>query len=334
MLNNTPMTNTLSTLLLLFFSFYSHAQNYTIVLHGGAGNGITRENFNEEKIAQYEEKMQEALMTGGAVLDTGGTATDAVVAVISILEDSPLFNAGKGAVFTYDEINEMDASIMRGSDLNAGAVAGVTTIKNPITAARAVMENSPHVMLSGKGAEEFASTQKLELVKPEYFQTDDRRRSLQRYLKKQGAISDTSWQDSKMGTVGCVVLDSHGNLAAGTSTGGMTGKRYGRIGDSPIIGAGTYADNQTCAISCTGHGEYFIRYAVAHDVSARMAYGGASLEEAAETIIMEVLLEAGGDGGLIGVDKEGNVVMPFNTDGMFRAFLKEGEEPVVLMFGE
>lgn len=328
------MKNIQSTLLLLFFTLCVHAQDYTIVLHGGAGNGITRENLNEEKVAEYEEKMQEALMVGAAVLDTGGTATDAVVAVISVLEDSPLFNAGKGAVFTYDEINEMDASIMRGSDLNAGGVAGVTTIKNPITAARVVMNNSPHVMLSGKGAEEFAAIQKLELVKPEYFQTDDRRKSLQRYLKKQGATMDTSWQDTKMGTVGCVVLDSHGNLAAGTSTGGMTGKRYGRIGDSPIIGAGTYANNQTCAISCTGNGEYFIRYAVAHDVSARMAYGGSNLEEAAETIINDVLKQAGGDGGLIGVDKEGNVVMTFNTDGMFRAFLKEGEQPVVLMFGE
>ncbi len=310
------------------------AQQYTIVLHGGAGNGLTRENFNDEKVAKYERKMAEALKAGQAILDTGGEATAAVIAVIKVLEDSPLFNAGKGAVFTYEGTNEMDASIMNGKDLNAGAVAGVTTVKNPITAANAVMNNSPHVMLSGKGAEQFSADQKLRLEKPEYFQTEEKKKSLERSKKSQGALSDSLWEDTKMGTVGCVVLDKQGNLAAGTSTGGMTGKRYGRIGDSPIIGAGTYANNATCAISCTGHGEYFIRYNVAADVSARMAYSGVSLQEAAQTVIQQVLREAKGDGGLIGVDKDGNITMEFNTKGMFRAHVKEGEEAVVEMFGE
>ncbi len=310
------------------------AQQYTIVLHGGAGNGLSRENFNDEKVALYEQKMGEALKAGQAILDTGGEATTAVIAVIKLLEDSPLFNAGKGAVLNYDGINEMDASIMRGSDLNAGAVAGVTTVKNPITAANAVMNNSPHVMLSGKGAEHFAAEQKLQLAKPGYFQTEEKKKSLERYKKSHGSIPDSLWEDTKMGTVGCVVLDKNGNLAAGTSTGGMTGKRYGRIGDSPIIGAGTYANNQTCAISCTGHGEYFIRYNVAADVSARMAYSGVGLQEAAQTVIQKVLRDAKGDGGLIGVDKEGNITMEFNTTGMFRAYVKEGEEAVVEMFGD
>ncbi len=322
---------TLFTFLIVFYGF---AQQYTIVLHGGAGNGISRENLSKDKVSMYEQKMSEALKAGQAILDTGGEAAAAVVAVIKVLEDSPLFNAGKGAVFTYDGNNEMDASIMSGSDLNAGAVAGVTTVKNPITAARAVMNNSPHVMLSGKGADEFARSQNLVIVKPEYFQTEERKKSLERNKKSHGAIPDSLWEDTKMGTVGCVVLDKNGNLAAGTSTGGMTGKRYGRIGDSPIIGAGTYANNQTCAISCTGHGEYFIRYNVAADVSARMAYSGLSLQEAAQTIIQQVLREANGDGGLIGVDHAGNITMEFNTKGMFRAYVKEGEKAVVKMFGE
>ncbi len=321
-------------LFICLLSLISAAQQYTIVLHGGAGNGIKKENIDKEKVALYEQKMQEALQAGQAILDTGGEATAAVVAVIKVLEDSPLFNAGKGAVFTYNETNEMDASIMRGFDLNAGAVAGVTTVKNPITAALAVMNNSPHVLLSGKGADEFAEAQNLTIVNPDYFKTEERKKSLERNKKRSGALPDSLWEDTKMGTVGCVVIDKNGNLAAGTSTGGMTGKRYGRIGDSPIIGAGTYANNQTCAVSCTGHGEYFIRYNVAADVSARMAYSGVSLQEAAQTIIQQVLKEAGGDGGLIGVDKEGNITMEFNTSGMFRAFVKEGEEAVVEMFGK
>lgn len=317
------------TFLLSLFSFVQ-AQDYVIVLHGGAGNGIRKEIIGAEKQRAYEQKMQEALMAGTRVLDTGGAAFLAVVEVIKVLEDSELFNAGKGSVFTYDETNEMDASIMDGETLNAGAVAGIGIVKNPITAALAVMENSPHVMLSRQGAEEFVKSLGCEIVNPEYFRTEDRLKSIKRYKQEQGSLSD--WQDTKMGTVGCAVLDNNGNLAAGTSTGGMTGKRYGRIGDSPVIGAGTYADNKTCAISCTGHGEYFIRYAVAHDVSARMSYGDQSFDEAAKAVIHEVLKPAGGDGGLIGVDKDGNVVMEFNTSGMFRAYLKAGEKPVVKMF--
>ncbi|WP_417611596.1 isoaspartyl peptidase/L-asparaginase family protein [Owenweeksia hongkongensis] len=316
---------------LLLFVAFAQAQDYVIVLHGGAGNGIKKENINTEEKEAYELKMSEALLAGAKVLDTGGAAHLAVVEVIKVLEDSPLFNAGKGAVFTYDERNEMDASIMDGNTLNAGAVAGIGTVKNPITAALAVMQNSPHVMLSGKGAEDFAKLQGCEIVSEDYFKTEKRLKSLERYKKAQGAIS-ANWEDNKMGTVGCAVLDKNGNLAAGTSTGGMTGKRYGRIGDSPIIGAGTYADNNTCAVSCTGHGEYFIRYAVAHDVSSRMAYGNQSFQNAASAVIHKILKPAGGDGGLIGVDKDGNVVMVFNTSGMFRAYLKEGQEAVLEMF--
>lgn len=316
---------------LLLYAAFAQAQDYVIVLHGGAGNGIKEESINAEQQEAYEQKMNEALLAGSKVLDTGGAAHLAVVEVIKVLEDSPLFNAGKGAVLTYEAKNEMDASIMDGNTLNAGAVAGIGTVKNPITAALAVMQNSPHVMLSGKGAEDFAKLQACEIVSEDYFKTEKRLKSLQRYKKAQGAIS-TNWEDSKMGTVGCAVLDKNGNLAAGTSTGGMTGKRYGRIGDSPIIGAGTYADNNTCAVSCTGHGEYFIRYAVAHDVSARMAHGNESFQNAASAVIHKVLKPAGGDGGLIGVDKDGNVVMEFNTSGMFRAYLKEGQEAVVEMF--
>ncbi|AEV32415.1 asparaginase [Owenweeksia hongkongensis DSM 17368] len=316
---------------LLLFVAFAQAQDYVIVLHGGAGNGIKKENINTEEQEAYELKMSEALFAGAKVLDTGGAAHLAVVEVIKVLEDSPLFNAGKGAVFTYDERNEMDASIMDGNTLNAGAVAGIGTVKNPITAALAVMQNSPHVILSGKGAEDFAKLQGCEIVSEDYFKTEKRLKSLERYKKAHGSTS-TNWEDSKMGTVGCAVLDKNGNLAAGTSTGGMTGKRYGRIGDSPIIGAGTHADNNTCALSCTGHGEYFIRYAVAHDVSARMEYGNESFQNAASAVIHKVLKPAGGDGGLIGVDKDGNVVMEFNTSGMFRAYLKEGQEAVVEMF--
>ncbi|WP_417601725.1 isoaspartyl peptidase/L-asparaginase family protein [Owenweeksia hongkongensis] len=316
---------------LLLFVAFAQAQAYVIVLHGGAGNGIKKENINTEEQEAYQLKMSEALLAGAKVLDTGGAAHLAVVEVIKVLEDSPLFNAGKGAVFTYDERNEMDASIMDGNTLNAGAVAGIGTVKNPITAALEVMLNSPHVMLSGKGAEDFAKLQGCEIVSEDYFKTEKRLKSLERYKKAQGSIS-TNWEDNKMGTVGCAVLDKNGNLAAGTSTGGMTGKRYGRIGDSPIIGAGTHADNNTCALSCTGHGEYFIRYAVAHDVSARMEYGNESFQNAASAVIHKVLKPAGGDGGLIGVDKDGNVVMEFNTSGMFRAYLKEGQEAVVEMF--
>jgi beta-aspartyl-peptidase (threonine type) len=234
------------------------------------------------------------------------------------MENSPLFNAGKGAVFANDGTNQMDASIMDGKTQNAGAIGGVSNIKNPIVAARAVMEQSVHVMLSGKGAEEFAGEQGLEIVDPKYFHTDRRWNSLQKVMAQEREKKPMSEED-KHGTVGCVALDQHGNLAAGTSTGGMTNKRYNRIGDAPIIGAGTYADNASCAVSSTGHGEYFIRYAVAHDIAARMEYKGISLQKAAEEVVMDKLVEKGGSGGIISVDAYGNIALVFNSEGMYRA---------------
>lgn len=299
-----------------------HRTEWALVLHGGAGN-LHEEAINSELEAQYMVSLQQALEAGKKVLNEGGAALDAVESVIRMLEDNPLFNAGKGAAFTHDEGNELDASIMDGASMKAGAVAVVTNIKNPITAARAVMEHSMHVMLSGAGASQFAREQGLEIVDPEYFRTDRKWNDLQNLLKAE-----------KHGTVGCVALDRNGNLAAGTSTGGMANKRYNRIGDSPVIGAGTYASNATCAISCTGHGEYFIRYAVAHDISALMEYKGLSIKEAAELVVMEKLVKAGGEGGVIGVDRSGNITMTFNTPGMFRAYATADEKQGVYIFKE
>jgi beta-aspartyl-peptidase (threonine type) len=247
-----------------------------------------------------------------------------------MMEDCPLFNAGKGAVFNAEGKNEMDAAIMDGKTGLAGAVAGVTTIRNPITAARAVMAKSEHVMLAGKGAETFATEQGLAIVSPEYFFTQSR---WDAYLKAKANADSIDALDKKHGTVGCVALDKYGNLAAATSTGGMMLKKYGRIGDSPIIGAGTYADNNTCAVSTTGHGEFFIRNVVAYDISALMKYKGLSLIQAANEVIMIKLKNQGGDGGIIAVDKNGNIAMPFNTSGMFRGFIKSGGEMKVAMFG-
>ena len=293
-----------------------------IAIHGGAGT-ITRANLTTEQEAKYRETLKQAVEAGYAALNNGATSLDAVVIAINILEDSPLFNAGKGAVYTYDEAHELDASIMDGKTLNAGAVAGVKQIKNPIDAARAVMDKSVHVMLSGEGAETFAIQQGLEKVDNRYFDTPFRHEAL--IKAKQKLEKDTSaWQrpemlDYKFGTVGAVALDKNGNIAAGTSTGGMTAKRFGRIGDSPVIGAGTYANNQSCAVSATGHGEYFIRYNVAADICARVAYSGVDLEQAANTVIHKVLKPAGGTGGIIAIDAKGNISMPFNTEGMYRA---------------
>ena len=306
---------------------------YALAIHGGAGT-ITKENMTPEREASIREVLNEALSAGEAILKNSGSSLDAVEAVIMILENSPHFNAGKGAVFTNEGKNEMDASIMDGRNKNAGAIGGVTNVKNPILAARVVMEKSAHVLLTGKGAEEFAAEQGLEIVDPEYFFTQDRWESLQRMkAKTKGYLEINQTSDHKFGTVGAVALDKQGNLAAGTSTGGMTNKKYNRLGDSPIIGAGTYADNNTCAVSCTGHGEFFIRYAVAHDVSAMMEYKGTDFQSAADFVILEKLKAAGGDGGLIGVDKYGNIAMPFNTPGMYRGFVKPGER-AVLIYGE
>jgi len=250
----------------------------------------------------------------------------------AFMENSPLFNAGKGAVFTNAGKNELDASFMNGKTMNAGAVGGVTNIKNPILAAQAVMDKSEHVFLTGKGAETFAEEVGLELVDPKYFHTERRWNSLQRLLEKEGksgAILSEN-EDYKFGTVGCAALDKQGNLVAGTSTGGMTNKRYNRIGDAPIIGAGTYANNKTCAVSSTGHGEYFIRYAVAHDISARMEYLKEDLKTASDAVVNETLVKAGGSGGIIAVSKNGDVAMPFNTSGMYRGYAKPGEREVLI----
>lgn len=301
-------------------------EKYVIVIHGGAGV-MSKERMSEEQRAAYKAKLNEALELGESMLKNGATATDVVVKVINVLEDSPLFNAGKGAVFTHDGVNELDASIMEGKTLNAGAVAGVRDIKNPINAARAVMDHSEHVMLSGTGASEFAKQEGLEIVPNKYFFTESRYNSLQQLLKQERERE----KKDNMGTVGCVVLDSEGNLCAGTSTGGMTNKKYGRIGDSPIIGAGTYANNKTCALSCTGHGEYYIRLGFARDISALMEYKGLGVADACKEEIAK-LSAMNGDGGVIGVDAEGNIAMEFNTSGMFRGFIKASGEKEIAIF--
>lgn len=293
---------------------------YALVLHGGAGS-MNFENLPEPSQAVYKASLDSALQLGLVILDEGGAAIDAVEAVIRYMEDNPLYNAGRGAVFTSEGVNELDASIMNGSDLNAGAVAGVRDVRHPITAARTVMERSKHVMLSGAGASQFADENGLEIVDPSFFFTEKRYKSLQR-------IKD----EEKLGTVGCVALDRDGNLCAGTSTGGMTNKKYGRIGDTPIVGAGTYANNNTCGVSATGHGEYFIRWAVAHDISALMEYKGMDVEAAAREVVEKKLVEAGGSGGVICLDKYGRVAMVTNTSGMFRAYGNSDGDHQVAIF--
>ncbi|WP_439558957.1 isoaspartyl peptidase/L-asparaginase family protein [Dyadobacter sp.] len=345
-------------MLLSVLSLPSFAQDFsdkiTIVIHGGAGT-ITRANMSPDKEKAYKAALNEALQKGYAVLKKGGTSVEAVEATIHVMEDSPLFNAGKGAVFTNDGKNELDASIMEGKTLKAGAVAGVTNIKNPISAAIAVMNKSEHVMMAGAGAEKFAKEQGLELVDPSYFYTETRFKALEKtkaadkqeldhdakeekQIKKAPKTGVLLKEDliftegRKFGTVGCVALDKYGNLAAGTSTGGMTNKKYGRIGDAPIIGAGTYANNATCAVSATGHGEYFIRSVVAHDISALMEYKGLSLENAANEVVMKKLVERGGEGGIISLDRNGNIAMPFNSEGMYRGYIKGDGKTEVLIY--
>ena len=302
-------------------------KNIAIAIHGGAGT-IKKSKFTPEKEAAHRAKLSEALEAGYSVLDSGGTSIDAVTTAINVLENSPFFNAGKGAVYTHDERHELDASIMEGKNRQAGAVASVTRIENPINLARLVMEKSVHVMLSGQGAETFAEQNGVVMVDNNIFDTPHRYQSLQDAKKKmKKAQQNNSYQaahqildvEYKVGTVGAVALDSEGNLAAGTSTGGMTNKRFGRIGDSPVIGAGTFADNNSCAVSATGHGEYFIRYNVAADICARVQYQGKSIEQAGSEVIHDVLMNAGGTGGVIIIDIRGNISMPFNTKGMYRA---------------
>lgn len=308
----------------------------TLVIHGGAGT-IRKEHMTPERELAYHTALKHALDTGYQVLAAGGRSVDAVIAAITTMENSPLFNAGKGAVFTYTGKNELDASIMDGSNLMAGAVAGVTTIKNPIKAAYTVMTESPHVMLAGRGAEKFAAEHGLEIVDPSYFVDSARYRQYlqRRKAEHTGDATPANAEDKqkKFGTVGAVALDKFGNIAAGTSTGGMSDKRYGRVGDSPIIGAGTYANNATCGVSCTGWGEYFIRLSVAHDISALMEYGRLSLQEAADSVIMKKLPRLGGDGGIIALDHNGNISMTFNTEGMYRGYIKAGGEAKTFLYG-
>lgn len=307
-----------------------------IVIHGGAGT-INKANMTTEQERAYTETLTQAIEQGYKVLAQGGSSLDAVTQAVIVLEDSPLFNAGKGAVYTFDETHELDASIMQGQDRQAGAVAGIKTVKNPILLARAVMEKSEHVMLAGAGAETFADTLPLERVPNSYYNTPFRYEALQRAKKaltpqpQQAKVPfDPAW---RMGTVGAVAIDKDGNLAAATSTGGMTAKRYGRIGDSPVIGAGNFADNASCAVSATGHGEYFIRYQVASDICARVKYQGQSAQAAANDVISE-LASVGGTGGVIVVDAAGKLSWAFNTEGMYRAMLGSNTPLQVQIFSD
>ncbi len=308
---------------------------YAIAIHGGAGT-LSHTLMTPEKEARYRAALDSALQIGEAVLKNGGTSLDAVEQTITFLEDCPLFNAGRGAVFTHDGKNELDASIMDGNTQKAGAVGAVTNVKNPIKLARAVMDRSSHVLLTGRGAEQFAIENQIDTVPAKWFYTAERWQTLQEMLAEEKAKAagksgmDLPNRDYKFGTVGCVALDKNGNLAAGTSTGGMTNKRWNRLGDTPIIGAGTYASNDACAVSCTGHGEFFIRYAVAHDVWALMAYKGLSVTEATDLAINKKLVEKGGEGGLIAVDRMGNIALPFNSEGMYRGYAKPGERKILI----
>ncbi len=313
------------------------------VMHGGAGV-IKRGSLTPEREKEYRAKLEEAVLAGYKALQEGKTGLDAVEIAIMILEDSPLFNAGKGAVFTADGKNELDASIMDGKTLNAGAVAGLHKVKNPITLARAVMEKSEHVMMIGDGAEKFAAENNITLVPEKYFWTESRWNSLQKIIQQEEAKKKSAGDkpvsslrmlpENKFGTVGAVALDKDGNLAAGTSTGGMTYKKYGRVGDVPIIGAGTYAKNSTCAVSATGWGEFFIRLGVAKEISTLMEYRALPIQQAADQVIKKQLPDLGGDGGIVAIDKYGNIGISFNSEGMYRAYINSEGKPVVEIYGD
>lgn len=314
----------------------------TLAIHGGAGN-ITPAMMNREQESAYRSALEEALDQGYMVLQQGGSATAAVIAAVSCLENNPLFNAGKGSVFTKKGLHEMDAAVMNGQTLAAGAVAGVRNIRNPVMLAREVMYHSGHVFLSGKGAAEFALKQGIPFEPDEYFFNKERyeqwveiRDSDFTQLDHKGDHLKKGGQggDYKFGTVGAVARDAHGNLAAATSTGGMTNKRFGRIGDSPVIGAGTYANNRTCAISCTGHGEFFLRSVAAYDVSCLMEYKGYTLREASDIVVKDKLVKLGGEGGLIGVDAAGNYVFSFNSAGMYRGVVQDNGPRITAFYGE
>jgi L-asparaginase / beta-aspartyl-peptidase len=308
---------------------------YAIAIHGGAGT-ILRSSMSAEKESAYKQALADAVHAGQVILSKDGSSLDAVESAIRSLEDNPLFNAGKGSVFNHRGIHEMDASIMDGSNLMAGAVAGIRTIKNPISLAKNVMLNSEHVFLAGDGALDFAEKMKAESMENDYFFVQQR---YDQYLEAKASDSvqldhTVSKNEKKFGTVGAVALDVHGNLAAGTSTGGMTNKKNGRVGDTPIIGAGTYANNKTCAISCTGHGEFFIRAVVAYDISCLMEYKGLNLKEACDLVVKQKLVKLGGEGGLIALDAHGNIELPYNSDGMYRASLKQGAKMYTAIYAD
>jgi len=325
----------MNVLPILAFAFgtvtMSQAATPVLVIHGGAG--VVARDVTPEREKAVRAALQRALESGYAQLKAGKPALDAVTAAITILEDDPLFNAGKGAVFNHDGKNELDAAIMDGATLRAGSIANVHRVKNPILLARAVMEQSPHVMMVGDGAEQFAKSVGIELVAPGYFHTDERWRQLQSALKEEREKTAAPAKAPHHGTVGAVALDTQGHLAAGTSTGGMTNKRYGRVGDSPIIGAGTYA-NAKCAVSATGWGEYYIRANAAHDICARVEYGGKPLAQAAKEVVMDVIPKLGGDGGVIALDADGNFAMPFNTEGMYRGWVDKNGKIHIAIFAE
>ena len=311
-------------LLCFFYSCNSNKVDFAIVVHGGAGT-ILKKNMSDEMELAYKLKLEEAINAGYNILEKNGSSKDAVEETIKILENSELFNAGKGSVLSNKGVVEMDASIMNGQSLNAGAISGIKTIKNPISAARLVMEKSEHVFLSGEGAEEFAKLQGLDIIDNEYFITETRLKSLLN-AKKRDSI-----KDNKFGTVGCVAIDKFGNITSGTSTGGMTNKKWNRIGDVPIIGAGTYANNNTCGISSTGWGEYFIRNVVAYDISSQIEYKKISIDLAAKNTLKKVK-DLGGNGGVIGIDKNGNILMDFNTEGMYRGYKKSDGESEISIY--
>ena len=314
-------------------------QNPAISIHGGAGT-ILRSSLTPEKEQQYTTALREALHSGYNILKKGGSALDAIEAAIILMEDCPLFNAGRGSVYNNAGKHEMDASVMWGADLKAGAVALIRNVKNPIALARAVMEKSEHVFLCAEGAEEFARQAKLPFETDAYFNTAFRFEQWQEASRSSGTFLDHNIPsngkvhelqgDKKFGTVGAVALDIHGNLAAGTSTGGMTNKKFGRVGDSPVIGAGTYANNNTCAVSCTGHGELFIRSVVAHDISCLMEYKNLTLAQACNEVVMKKLVAIKGEGGLIAIDKNGNIELSFNSEGMYRAMKNDSTELIAI----
>lgn len=308
-----------------------------IAIHGGAG-AITRSQLSQEQELRYIQALSDIVETGQRMLEDGRSALDVVTEAVRLLEECPLFNAGIGAVYTRDETHELDACVMDGNTLNAGAVAGVSHLRNPILAARLVMEHSPHVMMIGEGAENFAIAQGMERVSADIFSTPERYAQLLAARTAGETVLDHSAspldENNKMGTVGAVALDMFGNLAAATSTGGMTNKLPGRVGDSPLVGAGCYANNASVAVSCTGTGEVFIRALAAYDIAALMDYGGLSLSEACERVVMEKLPALGGSGGLIAIDHEGNVALPFNSEGMYRAWGYAGDTPTTGIYRE